>query len=106
MPKNSSYVPSKIQTTCECFICHKPYNLARHHCIHGRGLRQLAEEDGLWVWLCVKCHSDLHDKPDHPHDAELKKLAQQTFVYEFQKKGVSEEIARDYFRQRYGRFYD
>lgn len=104
----SNYKPSIIQTSCECYICHKPsaYGLDVHHVIHGRGLRKLADEDGLWVWLCRKCHSDLHDRPEHPHDDELKKIGQQAYIEQIKKKGVSEEIARDYFRQRYGRFYD
>jgi Zn-finger protein len=105
--KKSNYIPSKIQISCECFICHKPFNLARHHVIHGRGLRQLAEEDGLWVWLCEKCHSNLHDRPGHPHDDELKILGQRTYIENFCKtKGVNEEIARQSFRERYGRYFE
>lgn len=108
MPRKSNYIPSKIQTKTECFLCHKNmnYGLDVHHVIHGRGLRKLADEDGLWVWLCRKCHSDLHDRPDHPHDAELKKIGQQAYIENMKKKGVSEEIARECFRQRYGRYYD
>ena len=102
----SNYTPSNIQKDTKCFICHAPYNLARHHVIHGRGLRKLAEEDGLWVWLCVKCHADLHDRPEHPHDDELKALGQRTYIKIQREKGIGENIARDLFRNRYGRFFD
>lgn len=100
------YKPSVMQDKCECFVCHKPYDLDHHHAIHSRGLRKLADEDGLWVWMCRKCHSELHDLPEHPHDAELKALAQKAYIETQKKKGIGENVARDLFRNRYGRFFD
>ncbi len=104
---------SIIQTgKAMCFICKKylnvetPTGLAIHHCIHGRGLRKLADEDGLVIWICNKHHSDLHDTPEHPYDDELKKLAQEAFIKARMKQGYPQDVARDLFRERYGRFYD
>ena len=89
-----------------CFFCGRPTNLEKHHAIHGRGLRKLADEDGLWVWLCVPHHHNLHDMPSHPHDDELKALAQKAWIKATMKQmGVPEMIARELFRKRYGRFY-
>lgn len=103
----ANYIPSKMQTSCECFICHKPMSagLDHHHCLHGSGTRKICDEDGyLWVWLCRKCHSALHDKGEH--DKELKQYAQQVYIREKMKEGYPEDAARELFKQRYGRFYD
>ena len=45
-----------------CYICARYGNLEKHHCIHGTANRKLADEDGLFVWLCRNCHMRLHDK--------------------------------------------
>ena len=45
-----------------CYLCGSYANLQRHHAIHGWANRKLAEDDGLWVWLCMDCHAALHDK--------------------------------------------
>lgn len=102
----NKYQPSKIQKTCECYLCHgsSSKGLEHHHCLHGTGQRKLADEDGLWVWLCRKCHSRLHDFNEH--DKELQLIAQQTYIQEQRSKGFTEEIGRNLFRERYGRFYD
>ena len=92
---------SKIITAANCFICRKYHNtintapLEKHHCLHGTGMRKLADEDGLWVWLCPEHHRRLHDKNEH--DRELQIIAQQTYIAEHGRE--------DYFK-RYGKFYD
>lgn len=102
-----SIIPQKTPT--QCFFCGKQYDLCRHHCLHGRGIKPLAEQDGLWIWICNSCHNmsseSVHLDPERKKDKKLQVLAQQAFIENFMKKGVSEEIARDTFRQRYGRFY-
>ena len=40
-----SIIPQKIPS--ECFFCGKQYDLVKHHCLHGRGIKPLAIEDGL-----------------------------------------------------------
>lgn len=44
-----------------CYICGAYGALERHHAMHGTANRRKAEEDGLTVNLCPKCHRDLHD---------------------------------------------
>lgn len=39
-----------------------------HHCTHGTARRKLAEEDGLKIYLCHRCHAQLHDKNYHDMD--------------------------------------
>lgn len=90
-----SFVKSKMQEKAECFFCHRPDGLERHHALHGRGIRQLAEADGLWVWLCFKHHRLLHDKNEG--DRELQRLAQETYL---------KDHSREEFLRRYGRYYD
>lgn len=104
--RKNNYKPSKVQTKCECFICHAPYTvgLEHHHLLHGTGQRKLADQDALWVWLCRKCHSDLHDKG--LHDKELQALGQRIFIEEKMKEGYSEGQSRGMWFNRYGKFYE
>lgn len=77
-----------------CFICGSRRNLAVHHCWHGFANRKLADEDGLVVTLCQKCHTDLHDKG--LEDRWLMGVAQKAWM-KYYGKSVDE------FRKRYGR---
>lgn len=94
---------SQISEAKECYICRRflgvetTENLQSHHFIHGRGLRELANEDGLFADLCFIHHKSLHDSPFHPYDAELKKIAQERYILDH---------SREEFLKRYGRFFD
>ena len=86
---------SIIQTEKECFICKRKGRLDRHHCMHGTANRKLAEEDGLWVWLCPDCHT-LSDTAVHRNasfDLVVKRHAQR--VWE-SKCGNREEWLKHY----------
>lgn len=95
------YKPSIIQKKTECFICRSFYNfetlypLERHHLLHGTGMRKLADEDGLWVWLCVRHHRELHDLNRHDHDLQI--VGQRAYIKKYSRE--------EYFR-RYGKFYE
>ena len=39
-----------------CFFCGKPAE-CEHHLLFGNGIRELAEQDGLKVPMCNKCHN-------------------------------------------------
>lgn len=52
---------SKLQGYKYCVNCGVTYELDSHHCLHGTANRKIAEKYGLKVWLCHKCHMDLHD---------------------------------------------
>lgn len=86
---------SIIQSTKECYLCRATRNLHKHHCIHGTANRQLADRDGLFVFLCADCHRDLHDKGIG--DRELKAIAQIAWC---ERYGPPEA-----FRKRYGKIY-
>lgn len=96
-----NYKPSKISNEANCYLCRmqmaviKTAPLERHHCLHGTGMRKLADEDGLWVWLCTEHHRRLHDQ--NKYDKELQIIAQRTYIAEHGRE--------EYFK-RYGKFYE
>ena len=79
----------------QCFICGSHYPLERHHVIHGHGRRKQADRFGLVVYLCHKCHTELHDKGTW--DKELQRYGQMVFERDH---GTREE-----FRKIFGRSY-
>ena len=54
-----------------------------HHCVHGTGRRASAEEDGLKVYLCRRCHSLLHEK--HYHDLDILQDAERIWMEHYRK---------------------
>lgn len=84
----------------------------RHHLIFGSGLRQLAEEDGLWIPLTHSEHNMSRDgRLYHIHEnATAEKLSKIAGQLAWEKHaistfGYSEEEAREAFRNRYGISY-
>ena len=81
----------------ECYLCHYMPNgsetLQRHHCMHG-SRRQKAEEYGLTVWLCWKCHMLLHDKGYY--DRHLQQVAQRAFEEKHGHELWMKEFGKDY----------
>lgn len=60
-----------------------------HHCIHGTANRKWSEKWGLKVYLCLACHSALHDK--HRYDLEIEQIAEKAWL-EHNNKSVDEWI--------------
>jgi len=92
--------------TENCIICGMPIEEIKncHHLIFGRGMRNLADEDGLTLPMCPFCHDELHKKSSVA--AELSKICGQlAFEKSLCEKGVSADNAREYFRKRYGKSY-
>lgn len=81
------------QETDECYICRAQGPLETHHCHHG-SRRQKAEEYGLTVWICWKCHKLLHDKGEH--DLELERVAQRVFEKRYGHELWMREFGKDY----------
>lgn len=83
-----------------CFFCGKTAE-SEHHLLFGKGIRPLAEEDGIKVPCCNKCHN-MGRTEEKIHDnsmaEKLSKMLGQA-VYE-SKVGTREE-----FRKRYGKSY-
>ena len=94
------------------FFLGKTYGIDRHHVLHGRGKKQLAEADGLWIWLAHELHMEIHDKGYFIFngvkvtDKMLQAMGQQAFIKEKMREGYPEDVARELFLQRYGKFYD
>ena len=53
-----------------CYICGYQGDLALHHMLHGTN-RKKADEDGLTCWLCVPCHTRLHDQGYKDRDLQM-----------------------------------
>ena len=91
-----------------CAFCGKPTE-NEHHLLFGKGIRPLAEEDGIKLPICVRCHTAGNVK-ERIHDnvmaEKLSKICGQ-LAWEKRKvsEGISEEKARELFRYRYGRSY-
>ena len=84
-----------------CLICGTP-KTDDHHCVFGRGRRDLADKDGLIMPLCRKHHDFIH-KGDMQ---TLSKIIGQ-LAYERNKcaEGMTIEDARESFRKRYSESY-
>ena len=83
-----------------CIFCGDPAE-CEHHLLFGSGIRELAEQDGLKVPACNKCHNMgriLDRIHDNPMAEKLSKMLGQA-IYE-NKIGTREE-----FRARYGKSY-
>ena len=105
MPRKDKYITSIIQTgEAKCYLCGRMTGLEMHHVLHGRGIRKLADEDGLKVWLCYEHHRLLHDHGDH--DKELQALGQRAYVKARMKEGYPKDAAEELFFKRYGKYYD
>ena len=113
MPKKDreSIIPQKKPS--ECYFCKRPEalgGLEHHHCFHGTGQRELARQDGLWIWICTGCHTGRNDSvhldPNRIKDRMLQTLAQDCLIKEYMRQGYPKDVARQMFRDRYGRFYD
>lgn len=77
-----------------CYICGSCRDLTTHHVMHGSANRKKADEDGLTVKLCWKCHSDLHDKG--LEDKWLQREGMRKWMQYYSK-------TEEDFRKRYGK---
>lgn len=92
---------SIVKNNKSCFFCGSERELERHHCLHGTANRKLAEEDGLWVWLCPECHRGdygVHGYHGHDVDTALKKAAEYAWLK------TNGKTIKD-FIDRYGKNY-
>lgn len=76
-----------------CAVCNGPSD-NMHHLIFGRGLRKLADEDGLVIPLCIRCHNEIHSSTAA---SKLSRICGQ-LAYE-------KTHSRQDFIKRYGRSY-
>lgn len=83
-----------------------------HHLIFGNGLRELADQDGLWIPLTASEHTSssvgtIYQVHGNPAAQWLSKIAGQLAWerHEIALTGCSEAEARQRFMKRYGRNY-
>jgi hypothetical protein len=103
----TKYEPSIIQNNVECYICHAPYTvgLDHHHCIEGnKYIRAKGSKYGLWVWMCRKCHDNLHNTNNNRR--QLEAIAQKAFIENMKKQGYPEDTCREEWYRQFGKFYD
>lgn len=78
-----------------CFETGSRFNLEKHHCIHGRANRTIAEKYGLWVYLRSDIHRKLHDK-DKELDRKYEKLAQAAFERKYSHELWMQLVKKNY----------
>ena len=75
---------SIVQDKKACLVCKTTLGLHKHHVFFGRGLRQISDKNGFWVWLCGR-HHNLSNEGVHFNkelDNEIKKLTQHRYEEE------------------------
>lgn len=86
----------------------------KHHLCFGRGIRELADSDGLWIPLTnaehnMSPHGNLYQIHNNPVAEKLSKmLGQMAYEKEFYRKKCGydgEDQARESYRKRYGISY-
>ena len=80
-----------------CLLCGKTGPTEKHHLMSGTANRRLAEEDGLFIYLCPMCHQIVHMDPNVNRTT----------------KAFAEKVWRDYygkskeeFIKRYGKSFE
>lgn len=65
----------------ECYVCHNPYNLHKHHIFYGTANRKLSEKFGCWCYLCANHHnmSKFGVHFDKKLDKKLKQICAKQF---------------------------
>lgn len=102
---------SIMQDTKECYLCRKEAEKAgywgplpntglhKHHFIFGKGNRPLAEEHGLWGYVCAARHHEYG--PEAPHvNANVRKQLAADAQREFEKTHTRKEFT-DIFHENF-----
>lgn len=91
-----------------CALCGRPTE-AEHHLLFGKGIRNLAEVDGIKIPVCNNCHNmgagrnQIHDNP--AAEKLSKMLGQVTWEKQKIIEGHDPNIVREEFRKRYGKSF-
>lgn len=94
-----------------CRICGKTSECT-HHLLFGKGIKPLADADGIKMRCCNNCHNMAIKASDRIHgnivaEKFSKMLGQALWELNYISKGNNElkEEARQKFRERYGKSY-
>jgi len=86
-----------------CIICGRPAE--RHH-IFGKFSRKKSEEDGLILPLCPEHHTEGKNAVHLNYDMRRLTYILGQYAWESQYDGIAPKgVARDLFRERYGKSY-
>lgn len=90
-----------------CYICGCNRGYERHHCLHGTANRRMAEREGLWVWLCDRCHRAIHDYGEFCHELEMTAQAswENAYMKSYPYENHADLAAREAFRKIFGKSY-
>ena len=94
----NGYAPSVIEPfdTGMCFLCGRSGDLVRHEVFHGSN-RTKSKALGCWVYLCPKCHDDLHSRRPE-NDWYLHRIGQIKAMSHY-------DWTKEDFRERFGKNY-
>ncbi len=84
---------SILRVEKECYICLRPDPVQLHHIFEG-SRRGISDRLGLVVWLCPKCHDDIHREPELMR--RLKQVAQRTYEKEHTRTEWMREVQKNY----------
>lgn len=90
-----------------CYLClerngdwSQKYPLHKHH-IFGGANRNLSEEDGLYVWLCI----DHHETGKSAVHNSVNSAAVQEWLHKAGQEAYERDHSRQQFMERYGKNY-
>lgn len=79
-----------------CYNCGLVGDTARHEILHGAN-RSISKKTGLWIAVCPRCHTLIHQE-DNGKYLYLKEKAQEKYMHEY-------NVSIDEFRILFGRNY-
>lgn len=99
----NGYNPSILATEDGvCMLCGLCTDTARHEVFYGTGERKLSKRYGLWVNLCPRCHSKVHEDKQGEWNKTLEALAENAFI----RHGHSKEEFDRIFRQGFVKHWE
>lgn len=92
-----------IVTECTdtCFFCGRPAE-CEHHLLFGTSARNLAEQDGIKVPCCNKCHNMANKAVDRVHGNPMAEKLSKMLGQAIWEVNYGD---REAFRRRYGKSY-
>ena len=90
---------SIISKEPKCFFCSSKENLQIHH-VFGNSLRDKSTKYGLYVFLCPRCHRELHfGESSRSMTDELKSVAQEAFERKYGKEKFLKEFHANFKKE-------
>ena len=87
-----------------CYKCGAWTYTEEHHVFHGTANRRIADREGLIVYLCRSCHSEVHDR-NTGLDLVLERDGQTVWEKKYMEQGHTAEEARKEFMRLFGKNY-